>query len=283
MLRQRVITALVMLALFLPTIFYAPPQPFAALVLALISAGAWEWAKLNGIQSNMALGVGVLCALICTAAWYAGALENPSRFRSLWLAVGLFWVLASAALLKVGAAAWFKVPQFVRLVIGFLMIFLAWLAVAQAKVLGTNLLLSILLLVWAADIFAYFAGKGFGGRFTKSKLAPSISPGKSWEGVWGGTLGVLVLALCWQWADQYFGATVPSQFGLWFKKGWIFFLVATLFMTAMSVVGDLVESLVKRSAGAKDSSNLLPGHGGVLDRVDALLPVLPLAMALYLY
>ena len=283
MLRQRVITALVLLAVLLPAIFYASPEPFVALVLVLISAGAWEWAKLNGVGKNNAVAVGVLCSLVCLLAWYAGALQNPQRFRGFWIAIGLFWLFVALVLLKSGVAGWAKIPQSARLVSGFMMICVAWLAVAQAKFIGTNFLLSVLLLVWAADIFAYFAGKNFGGRFAKTKLAPSISPGKSWEGVWGGTTGVLVLAFCWQFADQYFQATVLSQYSQWLRHGWLFFLIATLLMTAMSVAGDLMESLVKRSAGAKDSSNLLPGHGGVLDRVDALLPVLPLAMALHFY
>jgi phosphatidate cytidylyltransferase len=131
-----------------------------------------------------------------------------------------------------------------------------------------------------ADIFAYFAGRAFGLKFTKGKLAPAISPGKSWEGVWGGMAGVVVLALCWVAADRYFAADVPSLYSRLAGRGWWLLLLAALFMAAMSVVGDLVESLIKRSAGAKDSSNLLPGHGGVLDRVDALLPTLPLAMML---
>ncbi len=158
---------------------------------------------------------------------------------------------------------------------------LAWLAVAQARVVGVNFLLSVFVLVWVADIFAYFAGRAFGGRVVKQKLAPSISPGKSWEGVWGGMAGVLILAFCWLWADQAYGASVPSLYSHLFDKSWWVLLSAVLFLSAMSVAGDLVESLVKRSAGAKDSSGLLPGHGGVLDRIDALLPTVPLAMMLY--
>ena len=152
---------------------------------------------------------------------------------------------------------------------------------AQARTIGINFLLSILTLVWAADIFAYFAGRTFGGRFSRGKLAPAISPGKSWEGVWGGMLGVLALALAWRWADAAWTAEVPSLYTRLGRAGWWLFLIALVFMAAMSVVGDLLESLVKRSAGVKDSSGLLPGHGGVLDRVDALLPTLPLALMLY--
>jgi phosphatidate cytidylyltransferase len=138
----------------------------------------------------------------------------------------------------------------------------------------------VLVLVWVADVFAYFAGRSFGLKFTKRKLAPAISPGKSWEGVWGGMLGVLVLAICWVVADARLAAHVPSFYTRLAVQSWWLLPVAVVFMAAMSVVGDLVESLIKRSVGAKDSSNLLPGHGGVLDRVDALLPTLPLAMML---
>jgi phosphatidate cytidylyltransferase len=162
-----------------------------------------------------------------------------------------------------------------------LALWLAWLAVAQAKSIGVNFLLSILLLVWVADIFAYFAGRALGGRFSRSKLAPSISPGKSWEGVWGGMIGVIVLAFAWQMADKVFASAVPSVFSHIGRHGAWVLLASSLFLAAMSVLGDLFESLVKRSAGVKDSSGLLPGHGGVLDRIDALLPVLPLAMMLY--
>jgi phosphatidate cytidylyltransferase len=129
-------------------------------------------------------------------------------------------------------------------------------------------------------VFAYFAGRAFGLRFTRRKLAPTISPGKSWEGVWGGVVGVIVLAVCWVWADRAFAAGVPSLYTHLATRGWWLLLLGVVFLAAMSVVGDLVESLIKRSAGAKDSSSLLPGHGGVLDRIDALLPTLPLAMML---
>jgi phosphatidate cytidylyltransferase len=152
--------------------------------------------------------------------------------------------------------------------------------VAQARVIGVNFLLSVLVLVWVADIFAYFAGRAFGLKFTRQKLAPTISPGKSWEGVWGGMAGVLVLAAAWAAMDATLQAQVPSLYTRLAAPGAWLLVIAVLFLAAMSVVGDLVESLIKRSAGVKDSSHLLPGHGGVLDRVDALLPTLPLAMML---
>jgi phosphatidate cytidylyltransferase len=161
-----------------------------------------------------------------------------------------------------------------------LLLALAWLALAQAHQRGVNFLLSVLVLVWAADVFAYFSGKAMGRRWIKTRLASRISPGKSWEGVLGGMMGVLVVAFAWAEVDRRWDLPNLSFFSLLLAKGGWLALPALLFMAAMSVVGDLVESLVKRSAGMKDSSALLPGHGGVLDRLDALLPALPLAMML---
>ena len=201
--------------------------------------------------------------------------------RLLWILAGVCWVITGAWVLHQGVAAWAGHSRALRLLAGLLALWLAWLAVAQARTVGVNFLLSILLLVWVADIFAYFAGRALGGRFSRGKLAPSISPGKSWEGVWGGMIGVLLLAIGWQAADRVFATAVPSLFSQLGSRGGVLSLVCTLFLAAMSVIGDLFESLVKRSAGVKDSSGLLPGHGGVLDRVDALLPTLPLAMMIY--
>jgi phosphatidate cytidylyltransferase len=153
----------------------------------------------------------------------------------------------------------------------------AWLALAAAKTIGVNFILSVFCLVWAADIAAYFGGRAFGKR----KLAPAISPGKSWEGVWSGMLGALALAAFWLWLDSALSMDSLSLYSRLVARLGIGGLIGVVvFLASMSVVGDLFESLVKRAAGAKDSSRLLPGHGGVLDRVDALLPVFPIAMAL---
>jgi phosphatidate cytidylyltransferase len=179
-------------------------------------------------------------------------------------------------MLRGGLAGWGSVHIAIKLLGGTLALWLCWVAIFQAKRVGINYMLSIFVLVWIADIAAYFAGKAFG----RLKLAPSLSPSKSWEGVWGGTCAVWVLAIVWVWADQMAMFDSPSIYSLLYAHGWVYFLVSITFLTAMSVVGDLVESMVKRSAGVKDSSQLLPGHGGVLDRVDALLPTLPLAMML---
>jgi phosphatidate cytidylyltransferase len=278
MLKQRIITAAILLAILLPALFWPSPVPFAVVTLVLIAAAAWEWGRLNGLAQGASIAGAFACLLACAASWYFGLLAQP--LPVLWVVAGGLWVLVGAWLLKAGVAGWPSIPQPIRLAGGGLALWLTWLAVAQARAIGINFLMSILVLVWAADIFAYFAGRTLGLKFTKRKLAPGISPGKSWEGVWGGMLGVIVLAVGWTLADGHYQATVPSLYSRLAAQGWWLLVLAALFLAAMSVVGDLAESLVKRSAGVKDSSSLLPGHGGVLDRVDALLPTLPLAMML---
>ena len=189
----------------------------------------------------------------------------------------LTWVLGGAFVLRGGPAAWPLLPSAVRCALGLLLLWTAWLALAAAKVIGVNFILSVFCLVWAADIAAYFGGRAFGKR----KLAPAISPGKSWEGVWSGMLGALLLAAAWLWFDASYAVDSQSLYTrLLVRFGAVVGVLVLLFLASMSVVGDLFESLVKRSAGAKDSSGLLPGHGGVLDRVDALLPVFPIALAM---
>lgn len=270
MLKQRIITALLLLAVLLPALFYPSIEPFAALTLLLIVAGGWEWARLNGCGSSLSLGLGLGLGVLMALIWWAGGLNLS--LRPLWLAVGAAWVLLAVVMLGRGVKGWSAWPVGLRLWVGLALIACAWLAMVHARLVGLGFLLSVLLLVWTADIAAYFGGKALGRR----KLAPTISPGKSWEGAISGLLGVFVLAACWLWADAQ-GVSLYAR--LW-AMGPALAVLSLVFLVTMSVVGDLVESLVKRSAGAKDSSQLLPGHGGVLDRVDALLPVLPLAMML---
>jgi len=278
MLKQRVITAVVLLAILLPALFWREPWPFILVTLLLLAAGGWEWGRLNGLGQGGSVAAGLACLALCAASWWSGLPQQ--RLPLLWTVAGGLWVLVGAWLLRGGVAGWPGIPRPLRLALGVLALWIAWLAVAQARVIGVNFLLSVLVLVWVADIFAYFAGRAFGLKFTKNRLAPAISPGKSWEGVWGGMAGVVVLALAWGLADGSLQARVPSLYGRLAAHGWWLAVIGAMFLAAMSVVGDLVESLVKRSAGMKDSSALLPGHGGVLDRIDALLPTLPLAMML---
>ena len=278
MLKQRIITAVVLLAILLPALFYPSYVPFACVMLALVAAGAWEWGRLNGYGPRLSLFLGAETVALCALSWWLGLLD--ASLLPVWMIASAAWVLGGAALLRVAVPGWPRVPRGLRLAGGLLALWVAWLAAVQARMVGINFLLSILVLVWVADVFAYFSGRAFGLKFTRRKLAPAISPGKSWEGVWGGMAGVIVLALAWVWADSAAHAADASLYTRLAGRGWWLLLIGVVFMAAMSVVGDLVESLIKRSAGAKDSSALLPGHGGVLDRVDALLPTLPIAMML---
>jgi phosphatidate cytidylyltransferase len=272
MLKQRVITALVLLAALLPTLWVQASWPFLVFIAVAMAAAGWEWAKLNGVQGVGAIAFGgFVLALLGSAMVLWG---KPPAW--LWQLSLLAWVLGGALVLRGASPGWLRVPQPLRLLLGAAALVVAGLAFEAWKGQGINALLSVLCLVWAADIAAYFGGR----RFGKRKLAPAISPGKSWEGVWSGWLGVLLLAVVWVYVvDPRFGAnSLFSQ--LVGARGWPLALLACLMLAMLSVVGDLFESLVKRAVGAKDSSQLLPGHGGVLDRIDALLPTLPLALAL---
>lgn len=279
MLKQRILTALVLLALFLPALFAAQSWPFMALTLLMMAAGTWEWGRLNGQSRARALPAAALWLGVCAALWLAG--WHLQTHAQLWLITGTVWVMLGAWMIRQGVSGWRAWPVAARWLGGWVMLALAWLAMVQAHARGANFLLSVLVLVWAADVLAYFGGRALGGRWIPVKLAPSISPGKSWEGVFAGMVGALGVGGLWVWVDRQLDMTAhPSLFTLLFDRGIVVFVSGVLFLCAMSVVGDLVESLVKRSAGFKDSSNLLPGHGGVLDRLDALLPALPLAMML---
>ena len=280
MLRQRIITAVIMLAVLVAALWSASPVPFIVLALVMMAAAAWEWARLNGVQGAGALALGAAMVLACGLSWWAGWVNEP--FRAWWLVVAL-WVVVGGLLISVGVDGWSRVPAFLRLTLGLAALWVAWLAVVQAHMVGVNFLLSVLALVAAADIAAYFAGRAFGGQLVARKLAPSISPNKSWEGVFGGMAGVLLLAALWIFFDRQIAPADWSRSlysHLWQGGGLVWLVPSVMALAGLSVVGDLVESLVKRAAGAKDSSQLLPGHGGVLDRIDAQLPTLPFAMAL---
>lgn len=275
MLWQRVLTSLTLFGLLLATLWLESEWPFGLLVLLLLALAAWEWSRLNGLARTPAIASALGFGALMLAAWWLNG--NPggpgSLTRWFWPGVSLACLLLLPLLLQRGVSAWCTTPRALRLLLGWALLAQAWWALLHAKTIGVAMLLSILLLVWAADIAAYFGGKRFGRR----KLAPSISPGKTWEGVFSGALAVLLLAALWIafWPEQW-GRNLYAE--IW-AHGPLVALALLLLLLALSVMGDLFESLVKRSVGRKDSSRILPGHGGVLDRFDALLPVLPLALA----
>jgi phosphatidate cytidylyltransferase len=273
-LKQRIVTALVLMAVLLPALVVDNVWPFAVLTLVVIALAGWEWSRLNDAGA-LATALGVALGVACLLALYAGWTTTAPRL-AWWIALAA-WVLGGTWVLRGGVAAWPRVPRPLRWAIGLVALWTAWLALANAKAIGLNFILSAFVLVWTADVFAYFGGRAFGKR----KLAPAISPGKSWEGVWSGMAGALVVAAAWLVVDAVAKVDRESIYTMVANRfGYASVALVVVFLVAMSVVGDLVESLVKRSAGAKDSSTLLPGHGGILDRVDGLLPVFPIALAL---
>jgi phosphatidate cytidylyltransferase len=304
MLRQRVITALILLAVLLPTLWVDASWPFALLSLLFISAAGWEWSRLNQAPGLRAWVLGAAVAGACLlmadrmglplwqsaqavpghgegVAGHVHTWTHPLlgfyTAPAVWWAAAGIWVLGGGAALRWGGSHWLQVPAGARRTLGLVVLVAAWLALVESKAQGLNYLLSVMCLVWAADIGAYFGGRQFG----RHKLAPSISPGKSWEGVVAGQVAVLLLAAGWIWLDQHLGVDAPSFYSRLLQGlGPVGLVLVTAALTGMSVVGDLFESLIKRQAGEKDSSQLLPGHGGVLDRIDALLPVLPISLGL---
>ncbi|MBD2858258.1 phosphatidate cytidylyltransferase [Spongiibacter sp. KMU-158] len=266
MLKQRVITAVVLVLALLATLFLLPTQAQLLVFAAVVLIAAWEWSNLAGIGSLfsrvlfvMLCGVGMIAAM-----WQVELLSSPriEPMRQLlvvtctWWAVGLLWVKGYPA----STPYWGN--TLVRSVMGVLVLVPAWLSLAWLLLLhhGVWLLLLLIVLVAAADIGAYFAGRKWG----VAKLAPNVSPGKSWAGFWGGvTASLLVMVVVWLvFSAQLSVALLPMMF-------------VAAFTVLASVLGDLLESMVKRHRGIKDSSQILPGHGGVMDRVDSLTAAAP--------
>lgn len=259
--KQRIITALLLAPLFIAAILFLPSPAFMAVAAALLLVGLWEWTRLIGFEGHArrALILIVHAGALTWLAWRGS--------RDLYLVVALFgvaWWLASLA--------WLRFPQFARapttahrwtkLLVGSLLIIPTWCALGMlhtSGIFGPRWAFFSLALVWAADSCAYFSGRHFGG----AKMSPSISPNKTWAGFWGGLVGVLLLSL----------AFTPLLGLTWAQ--WPTLAAVALLAGLASVVGDLFESLIKRHAGAKDSSQLIPGHGGVLDRIDSVVAAVP--------
>jgi phosphatidate cytidylyltransferase len=272
MLKTRVITAVLILAAFLPSLFLLPQRYWALVTALIVGIAAWEWAGFIRIAGKGRIAYGALLAGACvlTAVLAPGAIGAgqdaiPSLpgMQAVYGLAAAFWALVVPLWLW---QKWRVAGPGLGGAVGLVVLFPAWLALVQLRLLGPMALLAILAVVWMADIAAYFAGKTFG----RHKLAPSISPGKTWEGVLGACVGVLLYGLAMRYAFAVDGISL----GLWG--------LGLLVVTAVSVVGDLFESLLKRQAGMKDSSQILPGHGGVLDRIDSLTSTLPTVALLWL-
>lgn len=259
MLRTRVITALVIAALLIPAIFLLDPRAWMLLTAAITAIAAWEFARLAAFPVVGQWGFGALVALLLVLAILGltpGQLADAGLFAMLlsaafWLCLVPFWLRNRWQ----GLSAWRMLP------VGLIVLLPTWYALIALRESSPGWLFAALLLVALADIAAYFFGRAFGRR----KLAPNISPGKTWEGAWGAMATVTVLA-------------VSSQIALaGGDVGRILLLVVVMpLLTLVSIMGDLFESMLKRQIGLKDSSQLLPGHGGVLDRIDSHTAALPM-------
>ena len=267
MLKQRIITALIMAGAFLAAVLLLPFQWLALVLAVLVAAGGWEWSRLAGWEAPLVRGmfVLVLCACMAWLYIYCEFAGEPSReqvqpvlgLACLWWSFALLWVRSYPA----SAPLWSH--RLTRSVMGLLILAPAWAAALYllSYPRGGLLLVVMVLIVVAADVGAYFSGRAFG----KHKLAPKVSPAKTWEGFWGGALSCLVLSLL-------FWSQLPAEGS---HVGLLTVIAITVITGIASVVGDLSVSMVKRESGTKDSGNLLPGHGGVLDRLDSLCGAAP--------
>ena len=263
MLKTRVLTSLILAPSFLAALFLLPEPYWGLLMLAGILMGIWEWSDMAKFPLRGRIAYLVFTALLgVTIAFASGPdMAYVQEYAIFWgiLAAAVFWILV--------APNWLITRAHLRnlavmAIAGWLMLLPLWLSLLSLRRAGIWVLLGVIAAIWVADSAAYFIGK----RFGRHKLAPQISPGKTWEGVFGAWVGVGLygLVLC-----QVFHLDYWIIAGLWG-------------LTVFSIIGDLLESLIKRQAGMKDSGTLLPGHGGMLDRIDGLTSSLPLA-ALFIY
>ncbi|MDR3412106.1 MAG: phosphatidate cytidylyltransferase [Formivibrio sp.] len=270
MLKTRVLTALVLAICLLSAMFWLPESGWVLFCAVLMGAAAWEWCALAGLSNTLARGYPWMTAgLFVVLSWLhlpfnvlLGVLVGACLF---WLVVAPIWLATKWCLRSAGD---------LNFLLGWALLLPAGLALLLLR-RNAWLLLAVLMIAWVADSTAYFTGKALG----RHKLAPSISPGKTWEGVGGAVLGVamylwLLPKSLISFSDSGVAASMLLQHVVWIACG--------VLLTAVCVVGDLLESLFKRQAGMKDSSHLLPGHGGILDRIDSLLALLPVAAAIYL-
>lgn len=262
MLKERVITAVVLLVVFAALLGFASVSIFSLVLAFIVAAAAWEWSRLCGVshehaQTAFAIVVGAVTLISLNSSLV------DINVPTVMLVGLLFWLCVPIQFYLKPSLSAITDVSLVWLIVGLLILPIAAIAIQYLRSYAPNasswLLLYALGVVWVMDIGAYFSGR----RFGKRKLAPLISPGKSWEGVYGGLASAFVLFI------------LALVIGSW-PEGTAFKLfIATAFAAAASVLGDLFESRMKRAAGMKDSSQLLPGHGGVLDRLDGVIAALP--------
>lgn len=262
MLKTRIITAIVLLAVLLPCLFYSPPLIWGGVSAVVAALAAWEWGGFMrlGMRERFFLGLSlaVLCfvLLLFFPQWISSDDRIPFSALFLHVPAVFFWFLVVPLWLR------FKwpLPQGAAgLLVGLLVLLPTWAALVQLRALGAWSLLAMLAVMWVADSMAYFFGRLCGRR----KLALNISPGKTWEGAWGAVASVVL-----------YGLAMRELFELQHTPVLLWLMILPV-MTGLSIVGDLFESLLKRQAGLKDSSQVLPGHGGILDRIDSLTSTLP--------
>src|SRR5436190_3414003 len=275
MLLTRVVTALAILPVVLGMLFLAPPAAWALFMLVIVLVACWEWSRMCGLTPTGQGAYLVASGAIGAFLWLLYLKVVPGNFAAMaltgFIIATIFWV--------VGAPFWLanklRPSPSTCAAAGWIVAWPAWLAFVVLRDTSPWLLLALAALVWVADIAAYFAGK----RFGKRKLAPAVSPGKTWEGVLGALAGVVAYGAILAWISNARQTPLTAIFD---DGASVIVIMAMVGLTAVSIVGDLFESWMKRGAGLKDSSQLLPGHGGVLDRIDALTSTLPVA-ALVLY
>ena len=258
LLLPRVLTAAALLAAFLSALWFLEQPAFALVATAIVALGGYEWACLGKARAAIAWAYALACALLAF-----GAIQLP--FAVPWICGGaiVFWALVVPPWLALGFKA---TPAVLMLIAGIIVLVPAGLALAT---LGRGQVLMLLGLVWIADTAAFLAGRAFG----KHPLAASISPAKTWEGVAGAAVATVLYAIILGVVDPGLAARVHGT-------AWVPYLAGAALLCAASVVGDLFESAAKRRAGVKDSGSLLPGHGGVLDRIDSATATLPVALLL---
>jgi phosphatidate cytidylyltransferase len=272
MLLRRVLTVAVLVPAVLAAIFLLPTRGWAIVTMLLVAIAAHEWAKLAGFARQRWLLFVAGTLLIAFNLLFNAGLGDRGWPLGIVIAVcgvaTLFWLLVAPVWL---VRHWSMARPLVAAVVGWIVLTATWVAVVQLHALSPWLVLAAMAVVWIADTAAYFTGRALG----RHKLAPAISPGKTWEGVAGALVAVALYAAAIALATPGFGHGGPRSAGVAAA-----FVVAAVALAAVSVVGDLFESLLKRQAGVKDSGALLPGHGGALDRIDALTAAMPPAALL---